>query len=341
MSPPDDVAVAPSLPLELPEFEGVLPVGVVTKINGSGQRIRRPMHLGERVVLVVEAEVDNIGHARTDDGVKRNQTLKVADLYELEGKPGAVLLRSLRQAYKLADDHSAGRKVLGAGIDQPEPNGTGMEFTVDENGIVLTDAELAAIRGEVLPGLPHVDVAVLVFDDESRALWPDDFADAAGPHPEAGERIRKPGAKAKDDPVLIRSVLDADTGETLESWSEEDEAARLLEEQRAAELEEARLDREAHEELLAAREGVLGPPTPDEDPVVLAEPTLEDVARALIEDVDSKARAVGSIRSDLADVTSPALVSAALELERAGRNRKGVVSALDLRLSDLTTGSTS
>ena len=328
MTTPDDVAVAPSLPLELPEFEGVLPVGVVTKLNGSGQRIRRPMHLGERVVLVVEAEVDNVGHARTDDGVKRNQALKVSDLYELEGKPGSVLLRSLRQAYKLADDHSAGRKVLGAGIDQPEPNGTGMEFTVDENGIVLTDAELAAMRGEVLPGLPHVDVAVLVFDDESRALWPDDFADAAGPHPEAGERIRKPGAKAKDDPVLIRSVLDADTGETLESWSDEDEAARLLEEERAAELEEARLDREAHEELLAAREGVPGP-------------TIEEVARTLIEDVDGKARAVGSIRADLADVSSPALVSAALELERAGRNRKGVVSALDLRLSDLTTGSTS
>jgi hypothetical protein len=388
MSPPDDVAVAPSLPLPLPEFEGVQPVGVVTKVNGSGQRIRRAMHLGERVILVVEAEVDDVGHKRTDDGVKRDQVLKVSDLWELEGKPGATLVRSLRQAYKLSDDHAAGRRVLN-GMEQPDPAGPGITVTVDGNGVVLTDTEAAAMRGEVLDGLPHVDIAVLVFADGSRALWPDDFPDGAGPHPEAGERIRKPGSKAKDDPVLISSVLDADTGETLEEWTDEQEAARLLEAEQEAAREEAREDREVHEHLLAVRDaqwyedlrsasglvidgedlgsgyafdgfargsvvemGRHGEPVTvrvdgieagrllctsvavDAD-VVQLDPGRIEASRILSDPLSGSYRAVGSVKTALGDVHDPSVLECVIDLERRGKNRKGIIAAAELRLSDL------
>lgn len=369
----DDVSVAPSLPLELPEFEGIQPVGVVTKINGAGQRIRRPMHLGEKVVLVVEAEVGTIGHGQTDEGVKRLQALKVADLYELEGKPGAVLLRSLRQAYRLSDDLRHGRKGLPGVADQPEPAGPGIAITVDENGIVLTDAEVAAMRGEVL-GLPVVDVAVLVFDDGSRALWPDDFADAAGPHPEAGERIRKPGAKPKDEPVLISRVLDADTGETLEEWTEDDEALRLLAEEQEAAREEAREDRKVHEELLAARDAAAealdrvdalaeedeldpadfdgtgplpevasGPDRPDEEvfveddeaTITELDPYRIEASQLLSDPHTGNYRAIGSVKADLVTVTNRDVLLAAIELEIRGKNRKGLLEALERRSAEL------
>jgi hypothetical protein len=251
----DETVVAPSLPIPLPTFEGIQPVGVVCKLNGAGSRIVRAMHYEERVVLVVEAEVSNVGHGKTGDGMKRIHTLSVKDLFELEGKPGATLIRSLRQAYKLSEDQRAGRTAF-EGIGDVDP-ADGLELHVDESGAVLTTAELAERRGELL-GLPVIDVAVLVFDDGTRALWPDDFAEATGPHPEAGESIRLPGAKEHDEPVVVRQVLDADTGETLEEWTDEQENERLRELEEAAARDEARADREAAEELERGRGRTVG-----------------------------------------------------------------------------------
>lgn len=303
--PDGDVAVQPALiPHDLPEFEGLTPVGVVTKLNGAGQRIHRACHLEEKIVLVVEAEVSNVGHGMTDDGVKRIHTLRVKDLYELEGKTGAALLRSLRQAYRLADDQRHGRQGLGmAELEQPEPNGAGIELEVDEDGRIHTST------GGI--GLPVVDVAVLVFEDESRALWPDDFADATGPHPEAGERIRKPGAKAKDEPVLIRQVLDADTGEELEVWTDEQEAERI--------------DAEAamEEKVAADRAGVA-------DDLDL----VEKAAQKLLTGPDGW-RAFGSIKTDLAGYTNLPALTRAHEIETGARARKNVLAALDERIAEL------
>jgi hypothetical protein len=248
-----EVPVQPALiPNDLPSFEGVKPVGVVTKVNGAGSRIFRAMHLDEKVVLVIEARVSNVGHGTTDDGVKRIHTLRVADLYELEGKAGASLLRSLRQAHQIADDQRHGRKPILADLEQPESNAAGIDVVVDEEGRVHT----ATVSGGDGLGLPLVDVAVLVFEDEFRALWPDDFPDASGPHPEAGEHLAKPGDKA-GALFQVRKVLDADTGETVDEWTDEQEEARLLAEEQRLEEEErehARQDREATDELLAARE---------------------------------------------------------------------------------------
>lgn len=308
-TPTEEVPITPSLPFRLPEFEGIIPVGVVTKITGTGQRITRPLHYGERGVLVVEYEVANVAHGKTADGMKRIQTLTVDDFYELEGKAGTTLLRSLRQAYKIADDRRSGREPLEG--NYVEPTGSGLEVTVDGHGNVLTSSEAAAARGEVLEGLPHVDVAVLVFEDESRALWPDDFADATGPHPEAGERIRKPGAKAKDEPVLIRQVLDADTGEELEVWTDEQEAERI--------------DAEAaiEEKVAAERAGVA-------DDLDL----VEKAAQKLLTGPDGW-RAFGSIKTDLAGYTNLPALTRAHEIETGARARKNVLAALDERIAEL------
>lgn len=250
---PDSVAVQPALPtLELPEFEGIRPVGVVTRVNGTGQRIARAMHIDERVVLVVEAEVADVGHGRTADGVKRVHKLTVLDVYELEGKPGAQLLRSLRAAHKIASDRRDGKEPLGGELEQPDPTELGIEVVVD-GAVVLTTTEAAERRGEIVPGLPIVDVAVLVFEDGTRALWPDDWSDVVGPHPEAGERLVQPGAKKGAEPSLVVQILDPDTGETVEEWTAEDEAARLAELEAEAMAAEARADAEAVAELEAGR----------------------------------------------------------------------------------------
>lgn len=331
---PDDeagVALQPSLPTtDLPEFEGLRPIGVLCKVNGAGSRIHRAMHLEEKVILVIETEVANVGHALTDDGVKRVHTLRVKDLFELEGKPGAALLRSLRQAYRLADDARHGRTALGGIADSVDSAGPGLEVTVDGNGTVVTNAEKAAKNGELLEGLPHVDVAVLVFEDGGRALWPDDFADAVGPHPEAGERIARPGAKKDADPELVRKVLDADTGETVEEWTDEQEDERLRELEESLGREEARQDREAAEELEAARAAAQGteePPLPGEEELDGMHPRFK--AREVL------AGNVAQTKKAIVGVDDVAVVRAALELETGGKSRAGVLTALRGRLEVL------
>lgn len=312
-TPTDEVAMQPALPtLELPDFEGLKPVGVVTKVNGAGNRIARAMHLDDRIVLVIEAEVSNVGHASTDDGVKRVHTLRVKDLYELEGKAGLTLLRSLRQAYRIADDTRHGRKPILADLEQPDGNGAGIDVVVDDKGRIHT-APIG--EGETLDGLPLVDVAVLVFEDGSRALWPDDFPGATGPHPEAGERIHRPAGKKDAEAELVRRVLDADTGETLDEWTDEQEADRLLELERELGEQEAREDREAADELLVARE----------------RHTLAD--RLMY--AEGMARSIGSVKGNLEAITDPKVIEIALELERKDKNRAGMIHELEVRLTEL------
>lgn len=238
----EEVAVQPALPsFELPEFEGLKPVGVVTGVTGTGQRIARAMHLEERVVIVVEAEVSNVGHKITDDGVKRVHTLRVRDLYELEGKAGKKLLRGLKVAYRLADDQRHGRRQLMA-VD--DPNVAGVEVTTDGSGVLVTPSERGELAGL---GIPDVESFVIVFEGGRRAVWPDEFEDGSevfGDRPHAGDHVGD---------ELVRQVLDYDTGETLEEWTDEDEDARLLELEAQAAEAERQGDREALAELERAR----------------------------------------------------------------------------------------
>lgn len=265
----EPITVTTALPsFELPDFEGTRPVGVVTKLNGAGERIQRAMHLGERGVLLVEYEVANVGHSSTKGGVKRAHTLKVLDLYELEGKPGRRLLNAARQAYRTADNERHGRPL--DGLLAEHAAGAGWRITpegyTDASGRPITAEELAEIQGtkvaakiEASANDPALDPVALVFGDGSRALWPDDYpASEAGNRPHAGEFFGD---------LQVVEVLDGISGEPLETWTPEQEDARLKALEDAALAEEAAGNADAFAEIQAARGlGPDGSPLEQVDP---------------------------------------------------------------------------
>lgn len=234
-------ALVVDLSAPLPDFEGRTPIGVLTSLQGAGQRIVRPLHLDETVTLVVKARVSNVQHPMTKDGMKRQHVLKVEDLYELPGRIGTRLLGQCAKAYRLADDSRHGRTALEGLVGE----GDGIEVTTDGAGVVLTPEDRAAL------GLDDggSDAVVVVFADGARALWPDDWGRHPIERPAAGESVAVPGGG--DDLVLVRRLLDPVTGEALAEFTEADEeaaeVAQAAEEDRAAayELERGRMENRA------------------------------------------------------------------------------------------------
>jgi hypothetical protein len=232
--------VVEQVTFELPEFEGQVPVGVLTRINGTGQRVTRPLRIGERGVAVVEYEVLGVNHVEDKAGLKRIQTLGVKDLYDVEGKEAKKLLANMRTRFKTAEDERLGRRSL-PGIDSELHTDHGQ--VLDENGVALTTDEVAAIRGDdsgPTTLMDGPDPVVLVFSDGSRALWPGDY-DVPGSEPFAGDFLVNPN-NASADELQILKVLDTETGEELESWGDADEELRLKKlemEAMAQEAEEA------------------------------------------------------------------------------------------------------
>lgn len=214
---------------ELPEFEGIQPVGVITKVTGAGQRIRRAMHMDERVVIVVEAEIAKVGHDRTDDGVKRVHTLKTLDLFELGGRAGKRLLNHLKERYRQAEEVDP-LPFKEAGDEALVADALGK---TDASGVAITRDELAEL------GLadPSNDPVMVVLDDGTRALWPDDWGSKPPARPDAGDTIRPFSGDGPE--LLVRELVDAESGETLAEWTDADEEAGLLSAERAAEAAEA------------------------------------------------------------------------------------------------------
>lgn len=312
--------VQPSLPtLELPEFEGLKPVGVVTKLTGAGERIGRAMHHGERVVLLVEAELVDVRHPKTKDGIKRHQVLTVADLYEIEGPAGKRLLTAQREAYRLADDQRHGRKVLTDGVGTIRvPAGL-----TDDHGHPLDEEALAELRGDPLAAAmadPGLDPVTVVFEDPMSPLsWPDEF--------EPGTPKPAPGSFVGDRQV--REWLDPDTGDVLAEWTDEQEDARLAELEAAAMAEEAAGNRAAMEELEAGRQRARGAPDgelelDDDDGQDLEEPW----------DGYSTLGVVG-IKNRVGQMTDRDRVLDVAAYETANKKRKGVLEACDRRAGEL------
>lgn len=248
-----DIGIQTALPVDLPDFEGRKPVGVVTRVNGAGERISRAMHYEERVVLIVEGTIGNVGHGKTAQGMKRIQTISVEDLFEIEGRAGTRILNACRQSYRTADDARHGRRdLLGEHAKQAGWKMTPDGWT-DATGRLLDDQELAEIRGTVIERAANDasrDPVALVFGDGSRAVWPEEHFDRFPDRPAAGEFVGD---------LQIVEVLDGATGETLEVWTDEDEDARLAELERLAVEDEARGNREAMEELEAGRGRTFNP----------------------------------------------------------------------------------
>ena len=128
----------------LPEFEGVQPVGVVTKINGASQRITRAIHLGESGVALVEWRSEAINHKRTKDGLKRHQTLDVLEMWELPAEQSDLLLAQARRQKRIEDDERTGAQPI-VGLED-----AGDQVVTDNAGVVMTDGEVAEATGKPL-----------------------------------------------------------------------------------------------------------------------------------------------------------------------------------------------
>lgn len=156
---------------DLPEFEGVQPVGVVTKIRGASQRITRAIHIDETGLALVEWKNDDIGHKRTKkEGVKRHQALDVLDLHELVGgkcpECACDLLAAIRAEYRKKDPQGSLDDVDPAELGDQRKAADGVALTPEEekalaafNGDVEAAAELEAGRngGEGLPPWDEYD----------------------------------------------------------------------------------------------------------------------------------------------------------------------------------------
>lgn len=198
---------APTLPtLELPDYHGRKPAKMKTAISGAGSRITRPHSIGDKIVLVVEVRVKSAGHEDTDDGLEYVEKYKVLDLFELESDQGSRLISTVRSLYRTADDAVKGRR--------PIPDLGDVGYT-DGSGVVLTEAEVAALRGDLTRATLSDDLtpAVVVYDDGARDLWPDDYPKDS-PRPRVGESF---STTEGTGPVVVVELLHHETGETIET----------------------------------------------------------------------------------------------------------------------------
>lgn len=357
-----DVSIQPTLPtLELPDYHGRKPVGMKTSVNGAGTRITRGHSIDDRIVFVVEAEVKKAGHEQTDDGLVYSEVLKVMDLFEIGGEPGKRLLSAVRVSYRTADDQREGRTSI------PELETAGV---TDSSGVVLTEAELAELRGDPVRAMlsDSMTPVVVLYSDGARELWPDDF-DANAPRPHVGERF-----ETEDEGpvayVYVEKLLHAETGETLAEWTREEEEARLLELEQRTEAEEkavAATDK-VRSEVLGDR--VVDRPVPDElgtEPLLpgeqgyaeglepLADPDVrfeddEDGFADVVnvdfppepstEDFAFVDREISEVKTLLAEVTDLPEARRILEAEKRGRGRglktrKGAVDLILGRIAEL------
>jgi hypothetical protein len=209
----------------LPDYHGVTPTGMRTAITGTGNRTTAAHEIGDTVVLVVEARVTEAGHLETKDGLVYRERLATKDLFEIPAERGKLLVNGLRQA--LAD----GTGTLPGVVDTEVA--AGERVLTDASGVVATPAEVADLHG--IPLDPRLAPVILRFSDTSTGRWPDDWAGLGiAERAPIGGFMRHPGATDPGDTAQVIEVLDDDTGETLERWTEADEDTRLLAAEAAA-----------------------------------------------------------------------------------------------------------
>lgn len=142
----------------LEEFEGRLPIALLTKVVGTSSRIVRPIHHGERGIAVIEWECDAIAFPRHRDGIKRVQTVAIMDLLEINTPEGRRLLNELKQ--------------------QADPSPLPFKRKAD-----------AEVFGD--------EAVAVIFAGGARVAWPDDFPKGMA-RPKCGERLDVPGGKDPD-----------------------------------------------------------------------------------------------------------------------------------------------
>lgn len=234
----EDLAVERPLPgLELPEYHGRKPTGMKSSITGTSNRITSVHEIGDTVVAVVEIKTKKAGHEENEtDGLLYAEAFKLKDLFEIPGPAGKRLLSAARNMYRTGEDALNGRQAIDGFT---EPDHLGLEGVTDASGVALTPTELAEAREDPVRALvdSRLGPVVVVFSDGARELWPDEFPPGET-SPRAGDRFEGDDDAPPPGYVYVAKVLDAETGETLEEWTDEQEADRLARlEQVAAEAE--------------------------------------------------------------------------------------------------------
>lgn len=257
--------------------DGRTPAGMKTKISGAGQRISRTHDLGDKVVLVLEGKVKSTGHEETNDGVLWVEAIKTLDLFELPEDVGRAVLAALREGNRSAqgEDPIPGTSA-GSVVDA-------LSKVTDESGVVYTPTEQAERSHDLGPDSP----VVLVFDDGSRGLWPDDWSGLGQSRGALGGQMRRPGSSKPGDTATVIEYLDNTTGESLGKWSIDDDP-----EYRAAVEAEAREKAEAEAEGQAAvdPEGADDPADPDAGGPFDGAPADPPDEEAFVEDADGFAQ---------------------------------------------------
>lgn len=113
------------------ELAGVRIAGTDTRLAGATDTITRDLAFGERVVIITEAIVTNVGLKSTSDGARVVRNLKAIDVFELTGDNGARVLNALRAERSAA--------VAEAGGELPLP---GLDVNTTADLVVLTDRDL-------------------------------------------------------------------------------------------------------------------------------------------------------------------------------------------------------
>ena len=348
-----EVVVQPTLvDVPLPTYNGREPTKMTSKITGANNWIGTPSATGARRVVVVELKTEETSHSNGADGtIEYHEDVKVTDLLEVHGDTGRRLISTLRQAHRVGADLDAGQETLD--VD---------EVVTDASGVALTKSEIAALRGE-----PAVDLVrsmlsedttpvVALYSDGSRELWPDDF-DAGEARPMIGESFENDSGGL----VVVKELLDPETGETIEKLDVEAEQERPADDTEAvaplADVDELTEDEEAalDDGIEPLDAGV--PPLPGDDDFEDGVPPLHAVPDEDPFDVDSSAleptdedfefvdRKISEVKADLdpdedgLDWTAEQL-RRFIEAEKRGRGRKlltraGMIEVLAKKLAEL------
>lgn len=201
------------------QFEGRDVVGTNLILTGTGAGLEQAiavrnvaMHIGDDVHLLIKARVQKVRHDPADkdrvDELLRINILKAETIAIVDAEFASDQI----EAQVLAQEKAKG--IVRLPLLPPLPKGD--IVVTDENGVVLTPAEIAERRGDGRPVVVRGNTPCVVEwdeDPETRAYWPDGF-DANVPRPVVGD-VSEEGT--------VTGLFSMETGLPLETMDAFDE----------------------------------------------------------------------------------------------------------------------
>lgn len=120
--------------LQLPLFEGERPTGTELTLSGKIDRLTGPLHIGDKVFVLVEAEITSVDHKRgKGETVVRSHKAAIDDGFLLDPEEAAFRLHELEEEHRAAVDDAMGRMQL-PGIKPDNPDDTDSDDAPEEGG---------------------------------------------------------------------------------------------------------------------------------------------------------------------------------------------------------------